>query len=156
MKVTVGTRLQMLVIETLMQARTPLRTSEIAQITGRSVTAVKAALEASRAERVPGVAPAEWYLPESGELGPRRVPSKHADLDFLVSTKTTDNIVELWNKQREVVGQSMKELNITEKLNPKKAAEQIGTLAGSLAALAYTLASVQDMPDWYEIITEKD
>lgn len=156
MKVTVGTRLQMLVTEALMQARTPLRTSEVAQVTGRSVTAVKAALEASRAERVPGVTPAEWYLPDTGAAGPRRAPSKHDGAEFIVSTKTTDDIVAIWNKQHDAVGKSLQELEIVPTLDPKKAAEQIGTLAGSLAALAYTLASVQGMPDWYEIITEKE
>jgi hypothetical protein len=156
MKVTVGTRLQMLVTEALMQARTPLRTSEVAQITGRSVTAVKAALEASRAERVPGVAPTEWVLPDTPAAGPMRVPSKHDGIEFTVSTKTADGIVEIWNKQRDSVGKSLQELEITPTLDPKKAAMQIGTLAGSLAALAYTLAGVQGMPDWYEIITEKE
>jgi len=156
MKVTVGSRLQMLVTETLMQAHTPLRTSEVAQITGRSVTAVKAALEASRAERVPGVAPAEWVLPDTDAAGPRQVPSKHKGVQFTVSTKTTDGIVKIWNSQREAVGKSLQELEITPTLDVKKAADQIGTLAGSLAALAYTLDSVQGMPDWYEVITDEE
>lgn len=156
MKVTVGSRLQMLVTEALMQAQTPLRTSEVAQITGRSVTAVKAALEASRAERVPGVTPAEWVLPETGAAGPRRVPSKHKGIEFTVSTKTTEGIVKIWNSQREAVGKSLQELEITPTLDVKKAADQIGTLAGSLAALAYTLDSVQGMPDWYEVITDEN
>jgi hypothetical protein len=64
--------------------------------------------------------------------------------------------VKIWNSQREAVGKSLQELEITPTLDVKKAADQIGTLAGSLAALAYTLDSVQGMPDWYEIITEKE
>jgi hypothetical protein len=77
-------------------------------------------------------------------------------VDYTVSAKQTDDVVAVWNKQHEAVGQALSALVINRDLPIKKVAEQIGTLAGSLAALAYELQQVSDRPDWYDVLTETD
>jgi hypothetical protein len=77
-------------------------------------------------------------------------------VDYTVSAKATDDVVAVWNKQHEAVGQALSALVINRDLPIKKVAEQIGTLAGSLASLAYELQQVSDRPDWYDVLTETD
>jgi hypothetical protein len=104
-----------------------------------------------------GSYPVLWTIDGAdGSSVPHRVASKHADVDYTVSAKQTDDVVAVWNKQHEAVGHALSALVINRDLPIKKVAEQIGTLAGSLAALAYELQQVSDRPDWYDVLTETD
>lgn len=150
----ISKRLQASVLDTLRLTGEPMSVKNIAATLGISQQSVRAALENSGAVIADDSRPSLWVLPES-LVGAKRVPCKHNDIEFVVSTKATKDIVALWNKQRATIGSSVAELEIDAKLNPGKTAEQLGSLAGSLAALAYELDQVKSMPDWYEILTDE-
>ena len=154
MAVFTSKRLQASVLDTLRMIGEPTSVTEIAKVIGKSRQAVRHALQDSGAVVVDDSRPLLWTLPENLQ-GARRVPSKHTDVEYTVSTKQTDDIVAIWNAQREAVGVSMSQLEIVPSMKPGKVAEQVGSLAGSLASLAYALEQVKNLPDWYEILTEE-
>jgi hypothetical protein len=133
----------------------PISSNELAKVLGKSPQAVRQALSSSGAIKIDDSRPILWALPGSIRME-QRVPAKFSDVDYVVSTKQTDDIVAIWNAQREAVGTSLTQLEIVSTMKPGKVAEQVGSLAGSLAALAYALDQVKSMPDWYEILTDKE
>ena len=154
MAVFVSDRLRVTVLDALRVAGQPLSALDLASMLGKSPQAVREALKDSGAVSVDDSRPALWTLP--GERMEKRAPAKHTEVDYIVSTKQTDDIVAIWNAQREAVGVSLTQLEIVSSMKPGKVAEQVGSLAGSLAALAYSLDQVKSMPDWYEILTDKE
>lgn len=124
---------------------------------GKSTQATSSALEASGALRVAGIYPTEWTIVGAETIvGSRIVNSKFDEETYTVSTATSDNLVSVWNAKRQDVADALAKLSISPKIDPKKAALQLGTIAGSLAALAYSLQENSSKPDWYIILTEKE
>ena len=158
MTVYVSDRLKFQVREALATIGQPATTADVAAIVGRSHNSVRVALrDAGSVVQLDGSYPVLWTIDGAdGSSVSRRVASKHADVDYTVSAKQTDDVVAVWNKQHEAVGQALSALVINRDLPIKKVAEQIGTLAGSLAALAYELQQVSDRPEWYDVLTETD
>jgi hypothetical protein len=158
MTVYVSDRLKFQVREALATIGQPATTADVAAIVGRSHNSVRVALrDAGSVVQLDGSYPVLWTIDGAdGSSVSRRVASKHTDVDYTVSAKQTDDVVAVWNKQHEAVGQALSALVINRDLPIKKVAEQIGTLAGSLAALAYELQQVSDRPDWYDVLTETD
>jgi hypothetical protein len=158
MTVYVSDRLKFQVREALASIGQPATTADVAALVGRSHNSVRVALrDAGSVVQLDGSYPVLWTIDRTDGLnGSRRVASKHADVDYTVSAKQADDVVAVWNKQHEAVGQALSALVINRDLPIKKVAEQIGTLAGSLAALAYELQQVSDRPDWYDVLTETD
>ena len=158
MTVYVSDRLKFQVREALATIGQPATTADVAALVGRSHNSVRVALrDAGSVVQLDGSYPVLWTIDGAdGSTNTRRVASKHADVDYTVSAKQTDDVVAVWNKQHEAVGQALSALVINRDLPIKKVAEQIGTLAGSLAALAYELQQVNDRPDWYDVLTETD
>jgi hypothetical protein len=156
--VYVSDRLKFQVREALATIGQPATTADVAAIVGRSHNSVRVALrDAGSVVQLDGSYPVLWTIDGAdGSSVSRRVASKHADVDYTVSAKQTDDVVAVWNKQHEAVGQALSALVINRDLPIKKVAEQIGTLAGSLAALAYELQQVSDRPEWYDVLTETD
>jgi hypothetical protein len=158
MTVYVSDRLKFQVREALATIGQPATTADVAALVGRSHNSVRVALrDAGSVVQLDGSYPVLWTIEgPNGATASRRVLSKHADVDYTVSAKATEDVVAVWNKQHEAVGQALSALVINRDLPIKKVAEQIGTLAGSLAALAYELQQVSDRPDWYDVLTETD
>jgi hypothetical protein len=133
----------------------PVSVNTLAGTLGKSPQAIRQALDGSGVIKIDDSRPVLYALPDT-MIGARRVPSKHDEIEYVVSTKAADAIVELWNSQRESIGGSLARMEIVSSMKPGAVAEQIGTLAGSLAALAFELDQVKSMPDWYEILTDKE
>lgn len=140
----------------LADADRPLKTSEVALIVGKSTPATSNALRAVGATPVAGVYPTEWASNSDTVLSSRIVPSKFDGEQYIVSTVETDNLVQVWNERHDDLANNLAKLVITPKSDPKKMAVQLGTIAGSIASLAYNLHAVADKPDWYLILTDTE
>lgn len=133
----------------------PLRTSEVAGIVGASVTATRAALESVGAIRIDTVYPTEWTItpPTIPEKGSKAVPSKFTGVEYVVTSKAVDDIVGAWNAQCAALGTAIAASAVVAGSDPKKLAKDLGTVAGSIAALSYALNGVAGKPDWLDILT---
>lgn len=154
MAVFTSKRLQSTVLDAMRLVGEPMSVTEISKVIGKSRQAVRHALQESGAVIVDDSRPVLWALPDAIH-GARRVPCKHNEVEFIVSTKDGANLITIWNKQREKIGKMIGNLEIEPSLDPRDMAEQLGSLAGSLAALAYDLDKVGNMPDWFEILTDE-
>jgi len=152
MSTFVSKRLQTQVMDLLRLTDEPMTTQDVAVILGKSQQAVRIALNECGAWRVDDSYPVMWTVPDSLKVSTRRAPSKYAEIDITVSTMAVDNIVDNWNASVESLSAALSQLVITSDSNPKKEAERIGTVAGSMAYLAYELSQVANKPDWYEIL----
>lgn len=150
----VSKRLQTQVLDLLRLTDEPMSTQDVALVLGKSQQAVRIALNECGAWRVDESHPVLWTVPDTMKKATRRAPSKYAEIDLTVSTASVDNIVDTWNASVDTLSKAISELRIDPKSNPKKEAERIGTVAGSMAYLAYELNEVAGKPDWYEILTE--
>lgn len=158
---TVSKRLKLNVANVLQQADEPMRTSEIAEILGKSHTSVIAALRAIGAEQVPDIYPAEWQISEDGlapvtaitAATPRVGESRGRD--FIVSAPDMEpaELVRNWNQNHEAFGKRIGELAVTEGVDPKELSQQLSNFAGAIAGLAAALAEVADRPDWLDVLT---
>lgn len=156
MPIYVSDRLKNQVLEAMRTIGKPASTGDIAALVGRSPNSVRIALREVAAQQ-DGSYPLLWSLPQTnGMTVSRRVFSKHTDVEYVVSAKKQSDIVSVWNKQREAVGNALAALEIERGIDVKKISEQVGTLAGSLASLAYDLQQVSDRPDWYDVLTDKE
>jgi hypothetical protein len=154
MAVFTSKRLQASVLDTMRMIGEPMSVTELSKVIGKSRQAVRHALQESGAVVIDDSRPVLWALPEGMSIT-KRVPGKHNEVEYVVSTKASSNFVDIWNKQREKIGASITGLAIEPSTDPGDMAVQLGSLAGSLAALAYDLEQVKNMPDWYEILTEE-
>lgn len=143
-------------LQALADADRPLKTSEVARIVGKSTPATSNALREAGATPVAGVYPTEWATGGDTVLATRLVPSKFDDVQYVVIAADTDNLVQVWNDKREDLASNLAKLSITPKSDPKKTAIQLGTIAGSIGALAYNLHVVAGKPDWYHILTDNE
>lgn len=155
MATAVSKRLQLRVLDTLRTADQPLTTSEVAMLINRSFETTRHALSTIGAVQVPDSYPTEWTiaLADTPSLL-RKAPSKFTDVDYTVSTKPVPNLVDAWNKQRGKLGEVLSLTEIDAKANPKQLALQLGTIAGTLAALSYSLSEVAGTPDWHDTLTK--
>lgn len=153
-----STRLQQQVVELLAAHGKPMRVSEIVPLIGRSTSAISAALKLSAAEPVPGSSPIEWriHAAPSGQMAARHVPSKFEGSSYIVSSTAEPPTIDDWNERKAEVAGMLSGLAVTYKSDPVKLSEQLGTMAGTLAAIAYTLSAVADKPDWYALLTDRD
>ena len=154
MPIYVSDRLKTQVIDALRQARTPLTTNNVANLIGKSQQATRTALIAAGAERVDDSWPVLWTVADRNTI--RHVPSQFSDIQLTVGAKDVDDILNMWNQNHEGLGDAIKSLFINEDTTPSFIAEQLGTIAGSIAYLAWQISEVADKPDWYEILTEKE
>lgn len=158
---TVSKRLKLNVANVLQQADSPMRTSEIAEILGKSHTSVKAALTAIGAEQVPDIYPAEWRISDEGlapvtaitAATPRVGESRGRD--FIVSAPDMEpaDLVANWNQNHKKFGERIGEMVVGEDVDPKELAEQLGNFAGAIAGLAAVLSEVADRPDWLDSLS---
>ena len=154
MPIYVSDRLKTQVLDALRQARDPLTTSEVAAILGKSHQATRTALVGSGAEKVDSSWPIMWTLPD--RISDRKVPSQFNDVELTVGAKAVDDILNMWNSSHEALGDAIKRLSINEDTTPSAISEQLGTIAGSIAYLAWQISQVAGKPDWYEILTESE
>lgn len=153
MPVYISSRLVNQVTDALRQANTPLSTNDVANIIGKSKQATRLALNESNAKKVDDSWPILWTL---GDTDTPSVPSQFSDVKLLVAAKHVQNILPMWNDNHAQLGDAIKALRIDEDSIPAFVAEQLGTIAGSIAYLAHTLDKVANKPDWYEILTETE
>lgn len=152
----ISKRLQARVLDILRIADTPLTTREVAMLVNRSYEATRQALALVGAERVDSSFPTEWKIADSNMPDAlKKVPSKFDEVSYTVSTKDVVQLVQVWNSQREATGKAMTDTEITPDSNPKDLAIKLGTVAGSLAALAYQLSEVATRPDWFDVLTKE-
>lgn len=154
MPIYISTRLQTQVIDALRQASVPLTTSDVSNIIGKSAQATRTALIASGATKLDDSWPIMWTLPD--RISGRKVPSQFSDVELTVGAKDVDDILNMWNENHEILGDSIKKLHISPDSTASAIAHQLGTIAGSIAYLAWQLDRVADKPDWYEILTESE
>lgn len=154
MPIYVSDRLKTQVLDALRQAHDPLTTSEVAAIIGKSQQATRTALVGSGAEKVDSSWPIMWTLPD--RISDRKVPSQFSDVQLTVGAKDVDDILNMWNESHDALGEAIKRLHINPDSTVSAIATQLGTIAGSIAYLAYQLDNVADKPDWYEILTESE
>lgn len=147
-------RLQQNCLQILRDANRPMRVSEVSAIVGYSITATTAALKACGAVRNIDVFPTEWTIGDSNF--PKEVASTLEGQKFTVAGPISDDIVNSWNSKCEKLGESIAKMQVTAKSDPKKLGAQLGTIAGSIAKLAYELQSVAGQPDWFQTLTEKE
>lgn len=153
-QITTSKRLKTRVLMALSSNEDGLRTSEIAGIVGASVTATRAALEAIGAVKVAEAYPTEWTI--DGTKKPslsKVVPSKFTGVEYVVTSKEVSDIVSAWNEQCAALGEAISRSTITSDSNTTKSAKDLGTLAGSIVALAFALSEVAGKPDWLDILT---
>ena len=136
MAIFTSKKLQLQVLQALKDADRPMRTAEVAAVVGKTAPAVAAALEQSGARKLLGY-PAKWTIDGANTIiGSRIAPSKFEGEQYVVTTAPTDELVAAWNEKCEAVGAALTKLHITPKSDPAELALQLGTIAGSLAALA--------------------
>ena len=151
----VSKRLQLRVLDTLRTAGQPLTTSEVAMMVNRSFEATRKALNSVGAVRVEDAFPTEWTIATADTPSSmRKAPSKFSDIEYTVGTKEVPQLVDAWNKQRGKLGEVLALTEINSKADPKHLALQLGTVAGTLAALSYSLSEVANLPDWYDSLTK--
>lgn len=158
---TVSKRLKLSVANILQQAEGPLRTSEVAEILGKSHTSINSALRAIGAVQVEGMYPAEWIISEDG-LAPvtaitsttPRVGASRGQ-DFLVSSPEMEpaQFVATWNEHHKAFGKRISALSIDENADPKDLVDQLASLAGAIAGLAAALDEVKGRPDWLDALS---
>ena len=154
MPIYISTRLQTQVIDALRQASVPLTTSDVSNIIGKSAQATRTALIASGATKLDDSWPIMWTLPD--RISGRKVPSQFNDVELTVGAKEVDDILNMWNESHEALGEAVKRLHINPDSTVSAVAAQLGTIAGSIAYLAWQLDQVASKPDWYEILTESE
>lgn len=154
MPIYVSDRLKTQVLDALRQAHDPLTTSEVAAILGKSHQATRTALIGSGAEKVDSSWPIMWTLPD--RISSRKVPSQFSDVELTVGAKDVDDILNMWNENHDALGEAIKKLHINPDSTVSAVATQLGTIAGSMAYLAWQLSEVANKPDWYEILTESE
>lgn len=158
---TVSKRLKLNVANVLQQADSPMRTSEIAKILGKSHTSVKAALLEIGAEQLPDIYPAEWRISDEGLAPVTAITAATPRVgeargrDFIVSAPEMEPValVANWNQNHKAFGKRIAELAVTEDADPKELAAQLGNFAGAIAGLAAVLAEVADRPDWLDSLS---
>lgn len=156
MSKSISKRLQVKVLDAMRTAGTPLTTSEISILVGKSYESTRQALLIVGAEKVDDSFPTKWRMSDVAlPVEGRTVPSNFHGDEYTVSTKPIEGLVQAWNESRESLGASLASTEITPNINPKNLAVQLGTVAGSIAALAYKLDEYATRPDWFESITEE-
>jgi hypothetical protein len=95
-----------------------------------------------------------WVAPNRNSE--RKVPSQFNDIELTVGAKEVDNLLPMWNENHEALGDAIKALRINPDSTVSAVAAQLGTIAGSMANLAWQLNEVAGKPDWYEILTESE
>lgn len=156
MSKSISKRLQVRVLDVLRTADTPLTTSEIAMLVNRSFEATRQALALVGAKRVDDSYPTEWTIDDGFVPATvNRAPSKFADVEYMVSTKPVDLLVNVWNESRASLAKSIADMEITPDSDPKDVALKLGTVAGSIAALSCLLDDVATRPDWYDTLTQE-
>ena len=153
MTIYISKRLQLQVTEALAQTGIPMTTNEIAKLIGKSPQATRAALQASGALKLDESWPILW---SSNRNSAKKVPSQFSDVNLTVGAKDVDDILNMWNASHEALGEAIKKLHIEPDSTVSAIATQLGTIAGSIAYLAYQLDNVAGKPDWYEILTESE
>ena len=151
----ISKRLQLTILQLLTDAGEPMKTSEIATAVGRTPTAVVRALEGTSAYRLPDTRPAEWTIRTEAPMLTKVVPSKFSDNAYVVSSGSAAGLLKAWNDKHKTVGETLAKFAITPDTDPEKMALQLGTVAGSIAALAYALKSVADDDNWYAKLTDE-
>lgn len=151
----VSKRLQVRVLDALRLANTPLTTSDVAMLVGKSYEATRQALEIIGAERVDNSLPTEWRIPGAMPEALQNVPSKNSGFDMTVSTAEFPTPVLTWNSQRETLASAIAKLEIKPTDKPSEVALKLGTTAGSMAYIAYQLNELATRPDWYELLTQE-
>ena len=152
----ISKRLQLRVLDTLRTANTPLTTSEVAMLVGRSFEATRRALAIVGAVRTDDSYPAKWTIDKQDiPTHLKKVPSKFTDDEYVVTTKAFDQPVVLWNEQRKTLSKAIASLEITPDAKPRELAKKLGTAAGSMAHVAYMLSEAQTHPNWYDELTQE-
>ena len=155
MATAVSKRLKLRVLDTLRTANQPLTTSEVAMLINRSFETTRHALTAVGAVRVEDSFPTEWTIATADTPSAfRKAPSKFTEVDYTVSANNVPNLVDAWNTQRGKLGEVLALTEINSKADPKHIALQLGTVAGTLAALACMIDEVSTLPDWYDSLTK--
>lgn len=148
-------QLQARVQAALNTAESPLKTSELAEMVGKTAKSVAAALKDIGALRVPDSYPAEWTIDEShvsaNVVGPQKEGTR-----YTVISPTMKNIVTAWNESRIKLGETIIELAIEPDSDPEKLSERFAKAAGNFAAIAFELEKHSKKPDWYLILTESE
>lgn len=155
-RVGVSKRLQLKVIDALRLADTPLTTSDVAMLIGRSYATAREALVIVGAERVDNSFPTEWRI--SGSHTPatlQRVPNEHNDAEFTIGVPVSSNPVALWNEKRNALSRAIDVAEITPESDPREIAKAIGNAAGRMAYLAYKLDEYATRPDWYDALSKE-
>lgn len=148
-------RLQREVLDVLRMQSTPLRTSEIARMLGKSVTAIANALEDAGASKVEDVSPAEWTYPVP-KIGDPDIELQNVQKGerYAVYGSPEAATIDRWNANRQQLGKAIAGLNITYKSDAKDISTRLATVAGAMASLAYQIELVQDKPEWYLLLTD--
>lgn len=154
MPIYVSERLKTQVIDALRRAHDPLTTAEVAAIIGKSHQATRTALVGSGAHKLDSSWPIMWTAPNRNS--DRKVPSQFSDVELTVGAKDVDDILNMWNESHEALGDAIKALHVTPDSTVSAISTQLGTIAGSIAYLAWQLSEVAGKPDWYEILTESE
>ncbi len=151
----VSKRLQLRVLDTLRVAGQPLTTSEVAMLVNRSFEATRKALTVIGAMPIADSYPTEWTIATADTPSTlRKAPAKFTDIEYTVSTKEVPHLVTAWNEQHGKLGELLGATKIDSTINPKHLAVQLGTIAGTLAALACLLDEVAGSPDWLDQLTK--
>jgi hypothetical protein len=99
--------------------------------------------------------PTEWTMSaNSMPSALRKAPGKFSEIEYTVGTKPVSGLVTAWNAQRGKLGELLSMTEINTKTDPKQLAIQLGTIAGTLAALSYSLSEVAGSPDWLDQLTK--
>lgn len=151
----VSKRLQVRVLDALRLANTPLTTSDVAMLVGKSYESTRQALELVGAERVDNSLPTEWIIAGNVSEVVQTVPSKNSGFDMTISTAEFPTPVLAWNSQRETLANAISKLEIKPTDKPREVALKLGTTAGSMAYVAYRLNELATRPDWYEALTQE-
>lgn len=154
MPIYISARLQNQVLDALNSTSVPLTTADVSNIIGKSAQATRTALIASGAIKIDNSYPIMWTAPNRNKI--RKAPSQFDDVELTVGAKDVDDLLNMWNEHHEALGESIKSLEITPDSTVSAIAEQLGTIAGSIAHLAWQLSDVAGKPDWYEILTESE
>lgn len=157
MATAVSKRLQLRILDALRTAGQPLTTSEVAMLVGKSFETTRHALGSIGAVRVADAFPTEWTIATADTPSSlRKAPSKFTEVDYTVSANNVPNLVDAWNTQRGKLGEVLALTEINSKADPKHIALQLGTVAGTLAALACMIDEVSTLPDWYDSLTKEN
>jgi hypothetical protein len=121
----------------------------------RSFEATRKALSTVGAMPVADSYPTEWTIATADTPSSmRKAPGKFDEIEYTVGTKPVAGLVTAWNAQRGKLGELLSATEINTKTDPKQLAIQLGTIAGTLAALSYSLSEVAGSPDWLDQLTK--